>query len=342
MNVFKILGAIFLVVVAIALHLFYVSYEINTKKDTIATWPATPGAHDQFLKAVARHRVRPALTKTIKTPSLEQIAAMQDAHYEKYCRLKPRRNWAHMDRSQRINYMFNTRNYNCSKPWVSPHQRSSVITVRPATNYEQGLVWAEQHVPASRIGMVASVVSAGPKASRTATAHSLWLGILVPLVLLFGAICLVQWAWRARKLQPALATAAPALSSAPPAPAPVAQRTPPPSGANPAPPSLVDVLRAHFGPDLAVAQGSATKQDPLVITDPVDYVSVEYIVAKFLMAGEQYKLETQTLKRQGDRKIDELVFNTRTPGTPEWEATRTFYFDITMGFNRRKNGARCT
>ena len=58
---------------------------------------------------------------------------------------------------------------------------------------------------------------------------------------------------------------------------------------------LADLLRAHFGKDFPVGNGSAKRDDPLVITDKRDYVSIEYGVAQHLigLGGYEFKFEQQ-------------------------------------------------
>jgi len=72
----------------------------------------------------------------------------------------------------------------------------------------------------------------------------------------------------------------------------------------------------------------------LVITELVDYVSVEYIAARFLMQGQEFKKKAQRLHHLEGRQVDELEFLTKDPGSDEWEGVCHFFFDITAGFSQ--------
>jgi len=99
---------------------------------------------------------------------------------------------------------------------------------------------------------------------------------------------------------------------------------------------LKEVLEKRFGSDFPVGAGTTKRDDPLVITDRRDYVSIEYGIAKFLLEqmGFEYKFEQQRTHNYEDRIVDELVYAAKEPGEPEWTQTRSFFFDITAGFNR--------
>lgn len=99
---------------------------------------------------------------------------------------------------------------------------------------------------------------------------------------------------------------------------------------------LKDLLEKRFGGDFPVGAGTTKRDDPLVITDQRDYVSIEYGVAKFLLEqmGFEYKFEQQRTHNQEGRLVDELVYAAKEPGESEWTQTRRFFFDITAGFNR--------
>lgn len=99
---------------------------------------------------------------------------------------------------------------------------------------------------------------------------------------------------------------------------------------------LKDLLEKRFGNDFPVGAGTTKRDDPLVITDQRDYVSIEYGVAKFLLEhmGYEYKFEKQQTHNDDGRVIDELVYAAKETGEPEWTQTRRFFFDITDGFNR--------
>ena len=97
---------------------------------------------------------------------------------------------------------------------------------------------------------------------------------------------------------------------------------------------LVELLRDSFGPDLPISEGSAKRNDPLIITDVRDYVSIEHSIAQFLLSGDEWEFEGQTLHHVDEKAIDELVYAAKPPGAPDWTMTRRFFFDITAGFNR--------
>lgn len=99
---------------------------------------------------------------------------------------------------------------------------------------------------------------------------------------------------------------------------------------------LSDLLREHFGESFPVSSGSAKRDDPLIILDERDYVSIEYSVAQLLLdlAECEYELEQQHVRPANGRVVDELVYATSPKGAPEWTETRRFFFDITAGFKR--------
>ena len=98
--------------------------------------------------------------------------------------------------------------------------------------------------------------------------------------------------------------------------------------------TLGEEIKRHFGKEIGIAGGNAKRDDPLIITETVDYVSIEYAVAKFLMQDQEYKKEKQQLFDFNGRKVDELVFATKSVGASEWESIRRFYFDITAGYSQ--------
>lgn len=99
---------------------------------------------------------------------------------------------------------------------------------------------------------------------------------------------------------------------------------------------LIDLLRSRFGSDFPVGVGSAKRNDPLVITDQGDYVSIEHGVSQFLLhaGGCEYELEEQRLHTIDGRAIDELVYAVKPEGAPDWIETRRFFFDISAGYNK--------
>lgn len=99
---------------------------------------------------------------------------------------------------------------------------------------------------------------------------------------------------------------------------------------------LVELLREDFGAGFPVQDGSATRIDPLIITEERDYVSIEHHVAQLCLDAEdlEYELESQQLRTEGGVAIDELVYAAKPKGSPEWTQTRRFFFDITAGYRR--------
>jgi len=98
--------------------------------------------------------------------------------------------------------------------------------------------------------------------------------------------------------------------------------------------SLAELLRNDLGEHFPVASGNGKKDDPLVVTEKTDYVSVEYTVAHHVldMLREERQLNSQRLHRDGARIIDELVFDVKSLGAPDWEGLRRFFFDISAGY----------
>lgn len=99
---------------------------------------------------------------------------------------------------------------------------------------------------------------------------------------------------------------------------------------------LKEVLEKRFGANFPIGAGTTKRDDPLVITDRRDYVSIEYGVAKFLLEqmNFEYKFEQHRTHNYDGRIVDELVYATKESGDPDWTETRRFFFDITAGFNR--------
>jgi len=91
-------------------------------------------------------------------------------------------------------------------------------------------------------------------------------------------------------------------------------------------------------PGLPVSKGDLREHTPLVITDDVDHVSVEYQVMTFIIDGDrvrEYRRTGQRLLKRGMQRIDVLTYVTRPVGAKEWGSeTVDYYFDITAGFNR--------
>lgn len=99
---------------------------------------------------------------------------------------------------------------------------------------------------------------------------------------------------------------------------------------------LADLLCSHYGSDFPVGKGSAKRDDPLVITDQRDYVSIEHGVSQLLLdtGGCEYELEEQRLHNVDGRAIDELVYAAKPKGARDWTETRRFFFDVSAGYNK--------
>ncbi|WP_442682806.1 hypothetical protein ACSBPQ_14615 [Stenotrophomonas sp. JC08] len=85
-----------------------------------------------------------------------------------------------------------------------------------------------------------------------------------------------------------------------------------------------------------VSGGNCTNDDPLIITEKKDYASIEYAVAEMIMKsqGLEFKFTLQGLENRGKRYIDVLTYNVKEGGDTEWTSKRSFYFDITAGYER--------
>lgn len=208
--------------------------------------------------------------------------------------------------------------------------------VYPEITYEQAMEIAKAKYPSTRHGMVPSWASAGRgEPSRAAMSKSLWLGLVLPGALLFGALALlvsaIQSRRQANQTQPTAPKSDGVLASytsdsAPSRAQPTAHRKSE---------LLADALKARFGEDLGVGPGRASREAPLIITEKVDYVSIEYAAAKFLMEGMEWKKQRQALRNLDGRFVDELTFSVRKLGEQDW-SERKFYFDITEGYRSKK------
>ena len=97
---------------------------------------------------------------------------------------------------------------------------------------------------------------------------------------------------------------------------------------------VINAVKEHFGPEFPISTGTAQPANPLVITEEVDYVSIEYAVANYILRSMwryRYKLKEQSTSHIDGRVIDKMIFLANRGGTEE----KTFYFafDITAGFN---------
>jgi len=98
--------------------------------------------------------------------------------------------------------------------------------------------------------------------------------------------------------------------------------------------TLAELLREDISPDFPVSKGTGGADDPLVITEGIDYVGVEYKIIRHVMSmlGEEWEKAEQRLYGKEDRIMDEIVVNAKKAGAPEWQHRRRFHFDITIGF----------
>lgn len=73
----------------------------------------------------------------------------------------------------------------------------------------------------------------------------------------------------------------------------------------------------------------------MIITAIKDHVSVEYAIVRHVLgsAGEEFQLSKQALMTMGNRKIDKMIFDVKPFGAEEWQGSRSFYFDITAGYD---------
>ena len=98
--------------------------------------------------------------------------------------------------------------------------------------------------------------------------------------------------------------------------------------------TLADLLREHLDSDFPVSTGNGKADDPLIITETRDYVGIEYAVVRHVlsMVREEYQRSEQRVSNKEGRVIDELVFDVKPAGAPEWTGRRRFFFDITAGY----------
>lgn len=329
MNVLRVIGAGGLVLIALLLHNFYITYELNGS-DYIFVWRATQAQHEDHLERRARNMVKPDRHYTIKTPSDDAIMDMRRDFLADRSNCTPKHNLASMSMVQRYVYQYWPQNYICKRSWVQPKQEA-VAKFEKGTTYEEALADLTAKRLQSYYGMVPSEASAGPKRhTPAAAARSMWLGVLLPCVMLLAAVGLLVSTiavMRRGKSHDGETVLAKQIAVQP---TPALPEAPTQAG----PSSLGDHLKLQFGSQLGVSAGSATRTDPLIITESVDYVSIEYAVARFLMQGQEFKKNAQRLHHIDGRQVDELEFLTKDPDSGEWEGVRRFFFDITAGFSR--------
>lgn len=306
-SVYKLIGVLALVALATILHNFYIAYRTNA--DTyILSWPAASHQHERFVESAARSMVRPERTvRRYNTNANAGFPNYRD-NPDNGCVLvrqvdKSQPKWA------QEGFLDYHGNYRCKKPWT---ERSFTSEIQPGVSFEQALETVRARYPSSAYGMIPSRAAAGDQLSRAAMSKSLWLGVVLPVTLLFGALLLIVSALQSHRLR----NAAPAHQE--------------PTPDKPIAP-LSNILKARFGRELGVGVGDTSREAPLVITDRRDYVAIEYAVVKFLLEGLIWRKVSQALNHIGDRYVDELVFSVRSVETDEW-TERRFYFDITAGY----------
>ena len=132
-------------------------------------------------------------------------------------------------------------------------------------------------------------------------------------------------------------------------PLPVSDASPsiarqPRPGASPVPEpprrsSFAEQLRRAM-PGLPVSSGDLHEQRPLVITDDVNHVSVEYQVMNYIIEGDrqrEYRKTGQQLLHRNGRRIDVLTYVTKPIVAKEWTGEAvSYYFDITAGYDRMR------
>ena len=97
---------------------------------------------------------------------------------------------------------------------------------------------------------------------------------------------------------------------------------------------IMAIVRDHFGDSYPISTGSATTSDPLVITEEVDYVAIEYAISGFMLRSifrYNYRLKEQTSYQANGRSIDKLTFIATRQEAPEIEKLFYFAFDVTAG-----------
>lgn len=160
--------------------------------------------------------------------------------------------------------------------------------------------------------------------------EAFWAGVVVPAVLVWAALFLLTTLSK-KKQEKAVDPA-------------ICEVNPIPHQANPdlsttdqqRDDSLAKLLLRDLGENFPVSGGNGKEDDPLIVTEKVDYVAIEYAAVRHVMATvrEEYELAQQRLMRKGDRNIDEMIFRVKPAGAEDWTGSRRFYFDITAGFNR--------
>lgn len=327
---FKLIAATGLVLVAALLHSFYIDYELNGQ-NYIFFWRATTAQHEEYLAWRASGLITPDTQQTVKLPSDQEVSRKKEVFLADRSNCIPNRYPSSWPAWKKWDFLLDPDNYNCKRPWVAPKQ-NVLVEVHKGTTYEEALETLRNSNTRTYYGMTPSAASGGQlHPVSAATVRSLWLGVLLPCAMVLTAIGLLA----------SFITSILRKNS-------YKKLDEHDKGVNPTPskfapeiaqgqahiPSLGNLLRAHFGPHLGVRDGSATRADPLVITEMIDYASIEYDVANFLLRGKEFKLEAQRLHHVDGKAIDELEFLIVDPDLKDQKIVHRFFFDITIGFNK--------
>ena len=212
------------------------------------------------------------------------------------------------------------------KTWATEKLRQQLITSARRVVVPYGIA------PSKNVG----------GSERLRKRDAFWFGIILPISLLAGALTLFASYLGARAQDTGKDTGLKLdTGQVPTEPGASDHLSVPPIGvlAETLPPeqkSLAQLLLDDLGSEFPVSSGNGKRDDPLLITAETDYVSVEYAAVKHVLRAvrEEYKLTKQQLISDGDRQIDELIFDVKPLGANEWTGRRRFYFDITAGFNK--------
>lgn len=321
----KVVGliAVTLVVLATALHLFYVDYEVDGR-GYIVSWAATTAQRQELASQIARERVIPPRRILVENPPLSQRIRQLRRFQQENC----------TDRNGRpVGWDIEFFEDLVCRTQYEPPKVTRKATVVPGVTYEQALQIAQSELNRREIlfGARPSRAFAGARPSKASVQKAFWIGILLPFVLLAGGACALVLGCRSGVSEYRSPTSS--IPHTDPAESARATR------ANLGRHSLAQMLLTDLGDDFPVASGNGKKNDPLVITAQADYVSVEYAVVRHVLRvmREEFQLSSQTLVDDGGRKIDQLVFDVKPAGADGWSGQRRFFFDITAGYGRVGN-----
>lgn len=315
-----------LVLIAIFCHLFYVEYRASTT-DLIF----------KIRDADQNNEVTNARVEAIASLSPLSLYRANNGWYKKNASLTANER---SDLSKLI----------AANPYVGDPRVAQIIAENLARDAYLKKTWANEKLRQELItnarGVVVPYGIAPSKnvggSDRLRKRDAFWFGIILPISLLAGALTLFASHLGARaqhtrketglKLDTAKVPTEPGASnhlSAP--PIGVLTETLPPEQK-----SLAQLLIDDLGSEFPVSSGNGKRDDPLLITAERDYVSVEYAAVRHVLGAvrEEYKLTKQQLISEDNRQIDELIFDVKPIGANEWTGRRSFYFDITSGYNK--------